>query len=43
MEDPRLSKEFYVRSFEQNDELGINDMRVENYEQLSEIKEEDEE
>jgi zinc finger protein len=39
--DPRLSKEFYTRSFEQNEELGLNDMRVENYENLDTIKEED--
>uniref|UniRef100_A0A183G454 Zpr1 domain-containing protein n=1 Tax=Heligmosomoides polygyrus TaxID=6339 RepID=A0A183G454_HELPZ len=28
MEDPRLQKEFYERSFEQNDELGLNDMKM---------------
>ncbi|KAK6039872.1 ZPR1 zinc-finger domain protein [Cooperia oncophora] len=28
MEDPRLHKEFYQRTFEQNDELGLNDMKV---------------
>ncbi|KAF1632346.1 UNVERIFIED_CONTAM: hypothetical protein FQV16_0001056, partial [Eudyptes robustus] len=37
--DPRLKKEFYTRSFEQNEELGLNDMKVENYEDLSTIKE----
>lgn len=39
--DPRLTKDFYVRSFEQNDELGLNDMRVENYERLDTIGEEE--
>uniref|UniRef100_A0A914EBW4 Zinc finger ZPR1-type domain-containing protein n=1 Tax=Acrobeloides nanus TaxID=290746 RepID=A0A914EBW4_9BILA len=43
MDDPRLTKEFYTRSYEQNDELGINDMKVENYGPLGEIEEEDEE
>lgn len=40
-EDPRLSKEFYTRTFEQNDELGLNDMRVENYGDLGTIHEEE--
>ena len=30
--DTRLKKEEYERTFEQNEELGINDMKVENYE-----------
>jgi zinc finger protein len=30
--DKRLIKEKYERTFEQNEELGINDMKVENYE-----------
>ena len=30
--DIRLKKEEYERTFEQNEELGINDMKVENYE-----------
>ncbi|CAD5224775.1 unnamed protein product [Bursaphelenchus okinawaensis] len=41
-EDPRLTKEFYTRSYEQNDELGLNDMKVENYEGMDTIKEEEE-
>uniref|UniRef100_A0A0K0CTZ9 Zinc finger protein ZPR1 n=1 Tax=Angiostrongylus cantonensis TaxID=6313 RepID=A0A0K0CTZ9_ANGCA len=28
LEDPNLRKEFYERTFEQNDELGLNDMKV---------------
>ena len=31
-EDKRLKKEEYERTFEQNEDLGINDMKVENYE-----------
>ena len=30
--DPNLKKEEYERTFEQNEDLGINDMKVENYE-----------
>ena len=30
--DTRLKKEEYERTWEQNEELGINDMKVENYE-----------
>ena len=30
--DPKLKKEEYERTFEQNEDLGINDMKVENYE-----------
>uniref|UniRef100_A0A914ZJY0 Zinc finger ZPR1-type domain-containing protein n=1 Tax=Parascaris univalens TaxID=6257 RepID=A0A914ZJY0_PARUN len=40
LDDSRLEKIFYTRSFEQNDELGLNDMRTENYEELEVIKEE---
>ncbi|EPB71533.1 ZPR1 zinc finger domain protein [Ancylostoma ceylanicum] len=40
LEDPRLTKEFYERTFEQNDELGLNDMKVENYEELETVTEE---
>lgn len=29
--DERLQIERYVRSFEQNEELGLNDMKTENY------------
>ena len=29
--DTRLTKEEYERSWEQNEDLGINDMKVENY------------
>lgn len=43
MEDPRLQKEFYERSFEQNDELGLNDMKVENYGELETLDEKTEE
>jgi len=32
-EDPELKIETYERSFEQNDELGLNDMKVEGYEE----------
>jgi len=32
-DDPQMKIEEYERSFEQNDELGLNDMKVENYEQ----------
>lgn len=42
MDDPRLVKEFYERTYEQNDELGLNDMKVENYEEMNTIAEEDE-
>ena len=31
--DNRLKKEEYERTFEQNEDLGINDMKVENYEE----------
>lgn len=31
-EDPELHVERYERTFEQNEELGINDMRTEGYE-----------
>jgi len=31
LDDIRLTKEFYTRTFEQDEELGINDMKVENY------------
>lgn len=31
-EDPELSVQRYERSFEQNEELGLNDMRTEGYE-----------
>lgn len=43
MHDERLQKEFYTRSFEQDDELGLNDMKVEGYGSLDEIPEEAEE
>ncbi|VDM99415.1 unnamed protein product [Thelazia callipaeda] len=39
--DSGLKKEFYKRSKEQNDELGFNDMKTENYEQLESLKEEE--
>lgn len=31
-EDPELSVQRYERTFEQNEELGLNDMRTEGYE-----------
>ena len=43
VDDPRLSKDFYARSFEQNEELGINDMKLENYGGLDSVVEEAEE
>ena len=42
LDDPRLEKEFYTRTYEQNDELGLNDMKVDNYAELDGIAEEDE-
>ncbi|VDO09492.1 unnamed protein product [Brugia timori] len=39
MDDNRLRKEFYDRTNEQNDELGLNDMKTENYSQLETINE----
>ena len=39
--DKRLVKEQYERTFEQNEELGINDMKVENYENDNNTKEDD--
>uniref|UniRef100_A0A914LHU0 Zinc finger ZPR1-type domain-containing protein n=1 Tax=Meloidogyne incognita TaxID=6306 RepID=A0A914LHU0_MELIC len=41
LNDERLDKEFYTRTFEQDDDLGLNDMRVDNYENLGVIEEED--
>ena len=32
-DDPELSIELYDRSYEQNDDLGLNDMKVEGYEE----------
>lgn len=32
-EDPQLKISHYERTFEQNEELGLNDMKVEGYEQ----------
>lgn len=31
--DPNMTIEIYERTWEQNEELGINDMKVENYEE----------
>ncbi|KAE9549284.1 hypothetical protein FO519_007506 [Halicephalobus sp. NKZ332] len=31
IDDPKLVKEFYTRTYEQNEELGLNDMKTENY------------
>jgi len=42
LDDDRLKKEFYTRTFEQDDELGLNDMKVENYQnKFQEIQEEE--
>jgi len=41
LDDNRLQKEFYKRSFEQNEELGLNDMKVENYQAMEAIAEEE--
>ncbi|CAB3397556.1 unnamed protein product [Caenorhabditis bovis] len=43
MDDDGLHKEFYTRTYEQNDELGLNDMKVENYGELEDVAEEGEE
>uniref|UniRef100_A0AC35TSL7 Zinc finger protein ZPR1 n=1 Tax=Rhabditophanes sp. KR3021 TaxID=114890 RepID=A0AC35TSL7_9BILA len=32
LDDPQLVKDYYTRSFDQNEELGLNDMKTENYE-----------
>jgi zinc finger protein len=39
-DDKNLIKEDYERTFEQNEEFGINDMKVENYESENDKKEE---
>uniref|UniRef100_A0A915PQZ4 Zinc finger ZPR1-type domain-containing protein n=1 Tax=Setaria digitata TaxID=48799 RepID=A0A915PQZ4_9BILA len=39
MDDNRLKKDFYDRTKEQNDELGLNDMKTENYADLETISE----
>lgn len=31
--DPNITTELYEREFEQNEELGLNDMKVEGYEE----------
>ena len=38
-----MQKEFYERNWEQNEELGLNDMKVENYGELDAVTEEKEE
>lgn len=43
LDDPRLQKEFYERTFDQNEELGMNDMKVENYGELESVEEDLEE
>jgi zinc finger protein len=43
MDDPKLHKTFYKRTFEQNEELGLNDMKTENYGEMDAIEEGDEE
>ncbi|TKR86526.1 hypothetical protein L596_011103 [Steinernema carpocapsae] len=42
-DDPRLQKEFYERSFEHKEMLGLNDMKVENYGEMDAIEEAEEE
>ncbi|KHN81309.1 Zinc finger protein ZPR1 -like protein [Toxocara canis] len=42
LDDSRLEKIFYVRNFEQNEELGLNDMKTENYGELETVTEEKE-
>ncbi|KAI3420385.1 hypothetical protein GPALN_003686 [Globodera pallida] len=42
LEDERLQKEFYTRTHEQNEELGLNDMKVYNYGELETLDEVDE-
>lgn len=32
-DDPSMSVEVYERTFEQNEDLGLNDMKLENYEE----------
>jgi len=39
--DPRLLKEEYERTWEQNEDLGINDMKVENYQEEANQQKED--
>lgn len=34
-EDPEMEVVEYERSYEQNDEMGLNDMKTENYEETS--------
>lgn len=34
--DPNMTIEFYDRTFEQNEELGLNDIKVEEYEEDAE-------
>ena len=34
--DPNMTIEWYDRTWEQNEELGLNDMKVENYEEDAE-------
>ena len=34
--DPNMTIEFYDRTFEQNEELGLNDIKVEGYEEDAE-------
>ena len=31
-DDPEMTIDHYVRNFEQNEELGLNDIKLENYE-----------
>uniref|UniRef100_A0A0N5CD22 Zinc finger protein ZPR1 n=1 Tax=Strongyloides papillosus TaxID=174720 RepID=A0A0N5CD22_STREA len=47
IDDPQLEKTFYTRSYEQNEELGLNDIKTENYDnntsdKMEAIAEEDE-
>ena len=39
--DPNMTIESYDRTWDQNEELGLNDMKVENYEEGAEVSETD--
>jgi zinc finger protein len=42
-EDPNMTVEWYERSWEQNEELGLNDIKVEGYEEDHEQEEKEKE
>jgi len=39
--DPNMTTETYERTFEQNEELGLNDIKVEGYEEDAKVKQEE--